>query len=150
MSEVSPAKLRARARVRLAQKAQHAVPGSVLLGHAGKAVMPARDGWHLVPGITELVVSAAVFIALIRAFRSLRAQIKGGGVPHLHLGIDWVDIFLGAMLFTEVWAKYIETGHIKRPSILLGVVMIFFGVFGGKFIAWKNKPKEPTSAGPTG
>lgn len=140
MSEAaSPAKLRKRARVRLAQKAQHAVPGSVLFGDGVKAVTHGAEGWHLALGVTELIVSAVVFLALIRAFQSLRVQIKDGGVPHIHIGIDWVDIFLGAMLFTEVWAKYVETGHIKRPSILLGVVMIFFGVFGGKFIAWKNR-----------
>jgi hypothetical protein len=135
----SPAKLRKRAKARLAQKAQHAVPGSVLFGDGVKAVTHGAEGWHLALGVTELAISAVVFIALIRAFRSLREQMKGGGVPHLHLGIDWVDIFLGAMLFTEVWAKYVETGHIKRPTVLLGFVMLFFGVFGGKFIAWKRR-----------
>ncbi len=89
--------------------------------------------------MTDIAISAVVFIALFRAFRSLRVQIKSGGVPHVHLGIDWVDIFLGAMLFTEVWAEYVETGHLKRPTILLGIVMLFFGLFGGRFIAWKNR-----------
>ena len=89
--------------------------------------------------MTDIAISAVVFIALFRAFRSLRVQIKSGGVPHVHLGIDWVDIFLGAMLFTAVWAEYVETGHLKRPTILLGIVMLFFGLFGGRFIAWKNR-----------
>jgi hypothetical protein len=79
-----------------------------------------------------------VFVAFVKAARELQAQLKHGGVPHVHTGIDWVDILLGAMLFTEVWAKYMETGHIARPTVLLGVVMIFFGLFGGKFLAWKQ------------
>ena len=45
---------------------------------------------------------------------------------------------LGAMLFTEAWAKYMETAHLARPTIVLGIVMIVFGLFGGKFIAWKQ------------
>jgi hypothetical protein len=140
MSEsVSPVKLRRRARARLAQKLQHAVPGSVLLGDGVKAVTHGAEGWHLALGITELVVSVVVFVALLRAFRALNAQIKAGGVPHLHVGIDWVDMFLGGMLFTEVWAKYAENGHIARPTILLAFVMIFFGLFGGKFIKWKRR-----------
>ena len=61
-----------------------------------------------------------------------------GGVPHIDTGIDWIDIFLVGMLFTEVWAKYLETSHIDRPTVLLAVVVMFFGVFGGKFIAWKE------------
>jgi hypothetical protein len=95
-------------------------------------------GWHLLLAVAEVAVSAAVMIAFVKAARELQAQLKNGGVPHVHTGIDWVDILLGAMLFTEVWAKYMETDQIARPTMLLGFVMVFFGVFGGKFIAWKQ------------
>jgi len=139
---VSPARLRRRARVRLLQKVQHALPGGVLLGEGVQSIREGVRGWHFALSVTEIATCAIVFIALVRAIRGLRAELKAGGVPHLHVGIDWTDIFLGAMLFTEAWAKYLENGHIQRPTILLAVVMLFLGVFGGKFIAWKHRDTD--------
>lgn len=136
---LDPHTARRRAKARLMQKAQHAVPGVVLMIHGAQALGENPHGWHLLLAVAEVAVSAAVIVAFLKAARALQAQLKNGGVPHVHTGIDWVDILLGAMLFTEVWAKYMENGHIARPTLLLGVVMIFFGLFGGKFIAWKQQ-----------
>jgi hypothetical protein len=135
---LDPTTARRRATVRLLQKAQHAVPAFVLVGHGIAALREGAHGWHLALAVAEVAVSAAVFVAFARAIRDHRAQLKNGGVPHVHTGIDWVDILLGAMLFTEAWAKYMETAHLARPTIVLGIVMIVFGLFGGKFIAWKQ------------
>jgi hypothetical protein len=135
---VTPARQRRRAVGRLLQKVQHALPGILLMSEGVHSLQAGAHGWHLALAIAEVATSAVVFIALIKAIRQLRDQTRGGAVPHLHTGIDWVDIFLGVMVFTEAWAKYVETGHIARPTILLGVVMVVLGVFGGKFLRWKQ------------
>jgi len=137
-TELTPERARRRASVRLFQKLQHAVPGFVLLSHGSAMLVNGAEGWHEVLAIAEVVTSLIVFAMLARALRALRVHFREGTVPHVHTGIDWVDIFLGAMLFTEVWSRYVETGHIARPTILLGFVMLFFGVFGGRFILWKQ------------
>lgn len=136
---MTPERARRRATVRLYQKIQHAVPGFVLLGQGSAMLIHGVDGWHRVLATAEVVTSLAVFATLAQAIRQLLTHMKAGTVPHLHLGIDWVDMFLGGMLFTEVWSRYVDTGHITRPTILLGFVMIFFGLFGGRFIAWKHR-----------
>lgn len=136
---VTPEKLRRRATVRLAQKAQHAVPGVVLIQEGIHGLSAGAEGWHRLLAVSEVVVCVAVFMSLARAIREHRQHIRAKTVPHLHTGIDWIDIFLGGMLFTEAWAKYLDHGHLARPTVVLGVVMIIFGVFGGKFIAWKNR-----------
>lgn len=136
--EVSPARQRRRAFGRIFQKMQHAVPGIYLLQEGTHALREGAHGWHFGLAVAEVVTSVVVFIALGRAIRKWRAETKDGGLPHAHHGIDWVDIFLGGMVFTEVWAKYMETGHITRPSILLGVVMILLGLFHGKIAHWRD------------
>jgi len=137
--EVAPAKLRKRATVRLLQKVQHAVPGVVLIQEGILGLRDGAEGWHRMLAVSEILVCVAVFVSLARAFREHAQHLRAKTVPHLHTGIDWIDIFLGGMLFTEAWAKYIDHGHISGPSILLGIVMLFFGFFGGKFIAWKHR-----------
>lgn len=137
--EVTPERVRRQASVRLMQKLQHAVPGFVLLGHGSAMMVHGAEGWHEILAISEIATSLIVFAMLAQALRGLLVHYKNGTAPHIHMGIDWVDMFLGAMLFTEVWSRYVETGHIARPTILLGFVMIFFGLFGGKFIAWKHR-----------
>ena len=81
------------------------------------------------------------FMAMTKtdAFREHAKHLREQTVPHVHLGIDWIDIFLGGMCFTEAWAKYLDHGHLARPTILLGITMIAFGLFGGKLIAWKQR-----------
>lgn len=135
----SPSRQRRRAIGQLVQKLQHAVPGGVLLREGLTGIMEGVHGWHLALSVAEVATCAAVFVALVKAILELGSHFKAKTVPHRHLGIDWVDIFLGTMLFTEAWAKYHENGHIKRPTIVLGVVMIILGLFGGKLVAWKAR-----------
>ena len=134
----TPARARRASIVRVMQKVQHAVPGVALLGHGISSLTHGAEGWHQLLAIAEVLASVAVFVTLASAIRQLRKNLSAGTAPHIHTGIDWVDIFLGCMLFTEVWSVYLETGHLARPTILLGVVMMILGVFGGKFIAWKQ------------
>ena len=140
MSEpISPERLRRRATARLLQKVQHALPVYVLVQEGAHALSEGAEGWHRWLAITEVVVSVAVLISLAAAFKEHAKHRRLKTAPHLHTGIDWIDIFLGALCFTEAWAKYMENGHIARPTLVLGVVMILFGLFGGKYLAWRRE-----------
>lgn len=136
--EITPERIRRQATARLFQKVQHAVPGFVLLGHGSAVWIHGAEGWHEILAIAEIGTSLIVFAMLAQAMRQLLGHFKAGTVPHVHTGIDWIDIFLGAMLFTEVWSRYVDTGHIARPTILLGIVMILLGLFGSHIIRWKQ------------
>ena len=71
---LDPTTARRRATVRLLQKAQHAVPAFVLVGHGMAALREGAHGWHLVLALAEVAVSAAVFVAFARAIRDHRAS----------------------------------------------------------------------------
>ncbi len=133
----TPKRAQLQAVMRLLQKVQHAVPGFVLLGDGVSSLIHGADGWHMALAAAEIGTSAAVIVALILALRALRGHVKAGTAPHVHVGIDWIDIFLGLMLFTEVASRYPEHHKLWRPATLLGIVMIILGLFGGKIIQWK-------------
>jgi hypothetical protein len=136
---VVPDRARRRAVAKVLMKVQHAVPGTVLIQEGIHSIREGVEGWHRLLAVSEIVVCAAVFISLARALPQLARDVRSKTVPHIHMGIDWVDIFLGGMLFTEAWAKYLDHGHVARPTVLLGIVMIVYGIWGGKYIAWKNR-----------
>ena len=140
--EVDPRRARRRAVAKVLMKLQHAVPGVVLIQEGVQSLREGVEGWHRLLAVSEVLVCVAVFVSLARVFPDLARDIRRGTVPHIHLGIDWVDIFLGGMLFTEAWAKYLDHGHVARPTILLGLVMIIFGVFGGRYVAWRTRVFE--------
>ena len=95
--EVTPAKLRKRATVRLLQNVQHAVPGVVLIQEGIGGLRAGAEGWHRLLAVSEVVVCVAVLVSLARAFRDHARHLRAKTVPRLHTGIDWVDIFLGGM-----------------------------------------------------
>jgi hypothetical protein len=134
----NPRRERRRAVGRLLQKIQHAVPALVLLQHGYEGVSHGAHGWHLLLSIAQVLVAVTVIVAVVVAIRTLRRQMAGGRLPHLHLGIDWLDIFLAGMLFVEVWTRYHDVGRIPRPTLLLAVIMLIVGVYGGRFAAWKR------------
>src|SRR5262249_9014700 len=51
-------------------------------------------------------------------------------------GVDWFDVFLSGMLVTEVLTHHYETGHWRRPTILMAVLMLALGLMHGKIAAW--------------
>lgn len=124
------------AAMRLVQKVQHAVPGAVLL-QKGLAGLGAGIGWHLALSVAEVVTAAAVAVTLFMAFWKLARDVKEKRAPHFHVGTDWIDIFLGLMLLTEVVSSHPETHKWWRPATLLGFVMIFLGFYGGRIAQWK-------------
>jgi hypothetical protein len=137
--EMSPARARRRAVVRIIQKIQHAVPGVVLLQHGAHAFMDGAEGWHLALGIAEILTASAVFISLLLAMRKLASHIRAGEIPHLHTGIDWTDVFLGLMLYTEVAAKYPVYHKVWSPTFLLGTVMIALGFWTEHIVNFKKR-----------
>src|SRR5262249_8767481 len=131
--------------VRLIQKLQHAAPGLVLFREGLLAFSERAHGWHLALAVAELATASAVGIALLVEIRSLAADLRAGRGPHLHFGIDWPDIFLGAMLFTEVAAKSPASHRLWRPATMLGIVMMVLGVCGGRIA--KAKAEKRSEAG---
>ena len=137
--EISPGRARRRAVGRNLQKIQHAVPGVVLFQHGLHALSDGAEGWHLALGAAEVLTAGAVFVSLLLAMRKLVGHIRAGETPHLHTGIDWTDVFLGLMLYTEIASKYPVTHKIWSPSFLLGTVMIVLGFFGKYVVAFKSR-----------
>ena len=50
-------------------------------------------------------------------------------------GVDWVDLLIGAMLGIEVWAHWYESGHVKRPTVVMAVGIFVIGLLHGKIAA---------------
>lgn len=141
-----PKRIRRRAVGRLFQKVQHALPGLALLQSGVAALSTGAHDWHLALAIAQIGTAAVVILALFVAMRALRTQLKDGGVPHPHYGIDWVDIFLGLMLFTEVASHYPERHKIWSPHFLLGIVMIVLGLWGGRLVQWRTERRRAAEA----
>ena len=108
----------------------------VLLLADGWRILTARpEGLSLAVGLALLLTSVLVLGSVIR---SLRHQVRRRGEAHglgLHHGIDWVDIFLAAMLAAEAFAHWHETGHIRRPTVLTAMVMLALGCLHGPLTA---------------
>ncbi|MEO5822985.1 MAG: hypothetical protein ABIT71_20970 [Vicinamibacteraceae bacterium] len=120
------------------QKVQHVLPAGALLTQGLARLRDEPHGWSFALGTAELVISVVVVVAFVRQLVAMRQARHGGhagGAHHTH-GIDWVDLFLGAMLVVEVWAHWHESGHIKRPAVLLAVVMLTIGLLHGKIAAF--------------
>lgn len=119
---------RRRERVQLFQKIQHAVPAPVLFGDGIQRLTGHAALWSAVLGVAEVATSAIVIVML---FRAVRQQRTAPADAHHHHGVDWIDIVLGAMVLVEVLVHYHETGHIRRPTLLLGATMIVLGLTHG-------------------
>jgi hypothetical protein len=126
---------------RLIQKAQHVIPAVPLLMHGLARLGHEGDGWSRLLGVAEAATSALVLVAFVRQARATRLAARAShddGADHGHAahGIDWVDLCLGGMLAIEVWAHWHESGHIKRPTVLLAAAMVIIGLAHGRIAAW--------------
>ena len=117
------------------QKLQHALPSVVVLGDGINHLQHEPHGVSLALGVAEVVVSVLVIGSVLRGMRTLLRSGGAADAGHAHHGVDWIDLFLGAMLLVEAYAKYHATHHVPRPTILLGVVMITIGVLHGRIAA---------------
>lgn len=109
----------------LVQKLQHVLPAPLLLGDGLARVTAESASPWLLLGVAEFV-SAAVLIVLF--VRTARRVLRHSRDVHIAHGVDWVDIFVGVMLLVEATVHWHETGRIKRPTVLLGLTMVAFGV----------------------
>jgi len=120
---------RRRAKVLLVQKLEHTIPSAVLLADGLRRFVAEPTPLSIGLAVAEVVTSALV----LRAFAlAVRHAFKHQAAGHEHHGPDWLDIFLGVMVLTEVFVHYHETGHITRPKILLAVTLVGLGVLHGK------------------
>jgi hypothetical protein len=89
--------------------------------------------------------------SVVRGVRQLQGRMAAADEDHRHVhhGPDWIDIFIGAMLSVEAYAKYHATAHIPRPTILLAVVMLVIGINHGKLAAWGGR-RHQLRVGPEG
>jgi hypothetical protein len=132
---------RRRERIQLMQKVQHGVPALVLFVEGLDRILNGAGDANRWLGTVEAFASLLVLGAIARAIGRLRWG--AGHTPprqrvHLHQ-IDWVDVLLGAMLFTEVAVHWFETGHWRRPTLLLAVATLAVGLLHGRLTAFAAK-----------
>ena len=125
------------------QKLQHAIPSVIVLTDGINHLQHDPHGTSLALGVAEVLVSLLVMGSVIRGFRQLVTRSKAPS-DHSHQahGLDWIDLFLGAMLLVEAYAKFHASGRIARPMILLGVVLIVVGILHGRIAAWGDRRLE--------
>jgi hypothetical protein len=133
---VVPVLSRRRDLAQLFQKMQHVVPAAPLLFQGVSRMGHQAHGWSLLLAAGEVGVSVLVLAAFLRQVGAAR-RTRGADHGHAHAshGIDWVDVLIAAMLAVEVWAHWYQTGHIKRPTVLVAVVTFVVGLLHGRFAA---------------
>jgi hypothetical protein len=130
---------RRRERAQLVQKLQHAAPAVLLLVDGSRALAGRPSGFPLIMALALVVTSVLVLGSVVR---SLRHQVRGRTEAHeaaAHHGVDWIDIFLAAMLAAEALAHWHETGHVRRPTVLTAIVMLALGCLHGPITARYQK-----------
>jgi hypothetical protein len=134
-----PVRYRRAEKGRLLQKLQHAIPSVIVLGDGLDHLRHDPHGSSLALGFAEVLVAVLVIGSVARGVRKLFA--RGAGDPHADAPhhIDWIDIFLGAMLLVEAYAKFHATAHLPRPTITLGVVLIIVGLLHGRIAKWGER-----------
>jgi hypothetical protein len=136
-----PIRLRNFQKAVFVQKMQHAIPSIVVLGDGLDHLSHDPHGVDLALGLFEVGAALLVMASVVRGLIQLRQNVKHVDHVHEH-GIDWIDIFIGAMLGVEAYAKYHATAHIPRPTILLAVMMIIIGLVHGQLAAWGDRRRQ--------
>ena len=133
---VVPIQSRRRDLAQLLQKLQHVVPAAPLLFQGISRLQHEPHGWSLLLAAGEVGISVLVVGAFIRTVRAARRTHDADhGHAHASHGVDWVDLLIGAMLGIEVWAHWYESGHIKRPTVVMAVGIFVIGLLHGKIAA---------------
>jgi hypothetical protein len=136
-----PIRLRNFPKAVFVQKLQHAIPSIVVLGDGLDHLAHDPHGVDLALGIFEVGAALLVMASVVHGVIQLRKHVKHVDHVHAH-GIDWIDIFIGAMLSVEAYAKYHATAHIPRPTIVLAVMMIAIGLLHGRLAAWGDRRRQ--------
>jgi hypothetical protein len=130
---IVPLRSKRRERVILLQKLQHAVPGAMLLFAGLQAIKDDARGFALALAVFEIASSALLAWSVIAGLRKVIRPADHAHAPHLHHGgVDWIDVFTGALLFAEAGEHWHVTHHLKRPTILLASVLLIVGIFHGR------------------
>jgi hypothetical protein len=117
------------------QKLQHALPSIVVLSDGLNHLSHEPSGVDLMLGVLEVGAATAVMGSVVYGF--LNRERKGHPRhDHAHHGPDWIDIFIGAMLAVEAYAKFHDSGHWPRPTLLLSAAMFTIGALHGKLAAF--------------
>lgn len=126
------------------QKLQHAIPSFIVLSDGLDHLQHNPQGVELALGFAEVLVAVLVIGSVARGFRKLFA--KGASSEHAGAAhdVDWIDIFLGAMLLVEAFAKFHATARLPRATILLGVVLITVGILHGRIAKWGDRRLQLT------
>lgn len=125
-----------------AQKLQHAVPAVIVLGDGISHLQHEPSGMTLALGLAEVLVSLLVMGSIIWELRRLRATGRGSGHAHVSHGVDWIDLFLGAMLLVEAYARFDATSRLPRPTIVLGLALVILGLAHGRIAAWGDRRRS--------
>ena len=124
-----PLRSRRQQPIAVIQKLQHVLPSPVLVGDGLRRFGDGAGGWNLALATGEIVAGVLVIGSFLYL---LRQTIKHNATDHAHSAVDWVDLFLAAMLLVEVIVHHHETGRIQRPTLLLSATMLLFGLTHGR------------------
>jgi hypothetical protein len=133
--QLVPIRSRKREFAQVMQKLQHVVPAAPLLFQGASRLQHEPHGWSLLLAVAEVGISVLVLGAFVRQLRSTRNRNEDDHGQHAAHGVDWIDVAIGVMLGIEVWAHWYETGHIKRPTVLMAVVILAIGLLHGRIAA---------------
>lgn len=121
------------------QKLQHAIPSFIVLSDGLDHLQHSPQGVDLALGGAEVLVAVLVMGSVARGFRNLFAKRASNEHAEAAHHLDWIDIFLGAMLLVEAFAKFHATARLPRATILLGVVLITVGILHGRIAKWGDR-----------
>jgi len=130
-----PIRSRKRELAQVMQKLQHVVPAAPLLFQGVTRLQHEPHGWSLLLAVAEVGISVLVIGAFLRQLRSTRSRGEDDHDHHTAHGVDWIDLAIGVMLGIEVWAHWYETGHVKRPTVLMAVGIFVIGLLHGRMAA---------------
>lgn len=136
---IVPLRSKRRERVVLLQKLQHGVPAVVLLATGLSTLGGEPHGFALLLAIFEIASSVLLIGTFIRALRQARRPASPAGAEPPHHGPDWIHIFTGLVLFTEVAEHYHLTHHIRRPTLVLAAALLTIGLIHGRIVRRAEK-----------
>ena len=131
-----PLRSKRRERAVLIQKIQHAAPAVVLLAAGISALREEPHGAALLLAIVEIGSSLLLMVSVALALRKARRPADAAAALHAHHGVDWIDVFTAAVLFTEVLERYHHTHRVARPTLLLASVLLLVGLLHGRLLTF--------------
>jgi hypothetical protein len=130
-----PLRSKRRERAQLAQKLQHAAPAAILLIAGVKTLGEGAQGFALALAIFEVVTSVTLGVSVLLAVRKAGRPAKASAPVHPRHGPDWIDVFIGVVLLVEALERYQHSHHLARPTIVMGVGLMVFGLLHGRIAA---------------